>query len=394
MEERILYFDIVNGISGDMTIAALLGLGISKEIFLEEIKKLNLGDEFNINIQEKNESGIVGIKVEVITKEVNTHRHLSDIYEIIDKSSLNDSVKENAKKIFMVIAEAEAKVHGTTIDKIHFHEVGAIDSIVDVVSACILVDLLCVDKIYATTVPVGSGFVKCDHGLMPVPAPATIEILKGVPIKLNTVKGECTTPTGAAIIKTLCDDFVDVLELEVKQIGYGMGHKKFEIPNILRSVLGVKKKEEFIYEIIANIDDMSSEVYSYIYEIFIDNGVLDIYTESIYMKKNRPATKLCILCKEEDLNKFVDLIILQTSTFGIRYTKYNRVTLNRKFTEIDTKYGKITVKLGYYNGKLIRVTPEYEDCKNIAKNKNIPLNSLINNINYLINKKININLLT
>jgi uncharacterized protein (DUF111 family) len=139
---------------------------------------------------------------------------------------------------------------------------------------------------------------------------------------------------------------------------------------------------------------MSSEVYSYIYEIFIDNGVLDIYTESIYMKKNRPATKLCILCKEEDLNKFVDLIILQTSTFGIRYTKYNRVTLNRKFTEIDTKYGKITVKLGYYNGKLIRVTPEYEDCKNIAKNKNIPLNSLINNINYLINKKININLLT
>ncbi|MCI9062495.1 MAG: LarC family nickel insertion protein [Romboutsia sp.] len=142
------------------------------------------------------------------------------------------------------------------------------------------------------------------------------------------------------------------------------------------------------------MDDMSSEVYSYIYEIFIDNGVLDIYTESIYMKKNRPATKLCILCKEEDLNKFVDLIILQTSTFGIRYTKYNRVTLNRKFTEIDTKYGKITVKLGYYNGKLIRVTPEYEDCKNIAKNKNIPLNSLINNINYLINKKININLLT
>lgn len=139
---------------------------------------------------------------------------------------------------------------------------------------------------------------------------------------------------------------------------------------------------------------MSSEVYSYIYEIFIDNDVLDIYTESIYMKKNRPATKLCILCKEEDLNKFVDLIILQTSTFGIRYTKYNRVTLNRKFTEIDTKYGKITVKLGYYNGRLIRVTPEYEDCKNIAKNKNIPLNSLINNINYLINKKFNTNLLT
>ena len=391
MEERILYFDIVNGISGDMTIATLLDLGISKEVFLEEINKLNLGDEFNINIQEENEDGIVGTKVEVITKEVNAHRHLSDIYEIIDKSSLNEYVKENAKKIFMVIAEAEAKVHGTTIDKIHFHEVGAIDSIVDVVSACILVDLLCVDKIYATTVPVGSGFVKCDHGIMPVPAPATIEILKDVPIKLNTVKGECTTPTGAAIIKTLCDDFVDVLELEVKQIGYGIGHKKFEIPNILRTVLGVKKKEEFIYEIIANIDDMSSEVYSYIYEKFINDGALDIYTQSIYMKKNRPAIKLCILCKEDDLNKFIDLMILQTSTFGIRYSKYNRVTLDRKFTKIETEYGKITVKLGYYNGQLIRITPEYEDCKNISINKNIPLNSLVNNINYLINKKFNIN---
>ncbi|MBQ6631307.1 MAG: nickel pincer cofactor biosynthesis protein LarC [Romboutsia sp.] len=243
MEERVLYFDIINGISGDMTIATLLDLGIPKEVFLEEIYKLNLDDEFKINIEQKNESGIVGTKIEVITKEVNSHRHLSDIYDIIDKSSLNEFVKNKSKEIFMVIAKAEAKVHGTTIDKIHFHEVGAIDSIVDVVSACILVDLLGIDKIYSTSVPVGSGFVKCDHGLMPVPAPATIEILKDVPIKLNTVKGECTTPTGAAIIKTLCDEFVDTLEFEVKRIGYGMGHKKFEIPNILRSILGVKKKK-------------------------------------------------------------------------------------------------------------------------------------------------------
>lgn len=243
MEERVLYFDIINGISGDMTIATLLDLGIPKEVFLEEIYKLNLDDEFKINIEQKNESGIVGTKVEVITKEVNSHRHLSDIYDIIDKSSLNEFVKNKSKEIFMVIAKAEAKVHGTTIDKIHFHEVGAIDSIVDVISACILVDLLGIDKIYSTSVPVGSGFVKCDHGLMPVPAPATIEILKDVPIKLNTVKGECTTPTGAAIIKTLCNEFVDVLEFEVKQIGYGMGHKQFEIPNILRTVLGVKKKK-------------------------------------------------------------------------------------------------------------------------------------------------------
>ena len=243
MEERVLYFDIINGISGDMTIATLLDLGIPKDVFLEEVYKLNLNDEFKINIEQKNESGIVGTKVEVITKEVNSHRYLSDIYNIIDKSSLNEFVKNKSKEIFMIIAKAEAKIHGTTIDKIHFHEVGAIDSIVDVVSACILVDLLGIDKIYSTSVPVGSGFVKCDHGIMPVPAPATIEILKDVPIRLNTVKGECTTPTGAAIIKTLCNEFVDVLEFEVKKIGYGMGHKQFEIPNILRTVLGVKKKK-------------------------------------------------------------------------------------------------------------------------------------------------------
>lgn len=243
MEQRILYFDIVNGISGDMTLATLLNLGVPEEIFLEELSKLNLDDEFDIKIISKIENGIKGTNVDVIIKEENACRHLVDIFNIIDNSRLNENVKSMAKRIFMVIGEAEAKVHGTTIDKIHFHEVGAIDSIVDIVGASILIDLLCVDKIYASTVPVGSGFVKCDHGIMPVPAPATLEILKDVPIKLNSVKGECTTPTGAAIVKTLCEEFIDTLEFEPKQIGYGVGHKKFELPNILRSVLGVKKNK-------------------------------------------------------------------------------------------------------------------------------------------------------
>lgn len=243
LEERVLYFDIVNGISGDMTMASLINAGVPLEIFLEEMNKLNLDDEFNIEIDYKNESGIVGTKVNVVAKETHAHRHLVDVFEIIDNSSLKESVKDRAKKIFMTVAEAEAKVHGTTIDKIHFHEVGAIDSIVDIVGCSVLIDLLNIDKIYSSSVPVGSGTVKCDHGIMPVPAPATIEILKGVPIKLNTVNGECTTPTGAAIIKTLCDEFVDVLEFEVEQVGYGIGHKKFEIPNMLRTIVGIKKKK-------------------------------------------------------------------------------------------------------------------------------------------------------
>lgn len=244
MGERILYLDLVNGISGDMTISSLLDLGVPKEIFLEEINKLNIKEEFEIKITPKNESGILGTNVDVITKENNPHRHLVDIFEIIDSSYLSGKVKEMAKKVFLVIGEAEAKVHGTTIDKIHFHEVGAIDSIVDIVGSCILIDLLCIDKIYASTVPLGSGFVKCDHGLMPVPAPATLEILKGVPVKLNNVKGECTTPTGAGIIKALCNGFVDDIEFEVDKVGYGIGYKKFEVPNMLRSILGIKKNRK------------------------------------------------------------------------------------------------------------------------------------------------------
>ncbi len=243
MEEKILYFDIINGISGDMTLSTLLDVGVPKEVFLEELEKLNLNDEFQIEITDKFENGIKGTNVNVIIQEGHVHRNLVDIYEIIDNSSLNNTVKENAKKIFMEVAKAEAKVHGMSIDKVHFHEVGAIDSIVDIVGACILIDLLCVDKIYASHVPLGSGFVKCQHGLIPVPAPAVVEILKGVPVKLNTVKGECTTPTGAAIIKVLCDKFVDEIEFETTQIGYGMGYKKFEVPNILRTFIGKKKRK-------------------------------------------------------------------------------------------------------------------------------------------------------
>ena len=220
-EQKILYFDIINGISGDMTLATLLDLGVPKQIFLEELDKLNLGKEFKIEITDKFENGIKGTNVNVVVNEGHVHRNLIDIYDIIDKSTLNDKIKQNAKDIFMEVAKAEAKVHGTSIDKIHFHEVGAMDSIIDIVGSCILLDLLCVDEIYATKIPLGSGFVKCAHGVIPVPAPAVVEILKDVPVKFNNVKGECTTPTGAAIIKTVCDKFVDEVEFEIKQVGYG-----------------------------------------------------------------------------------------------------------------------------------------------------------------------------
>lgn len=241
MKKNILYFDIIGGISGDMTLASLLDLGVPKEIFLQELNKLNMDNEFEIEIDYKYENGIKGTKVNVITKEQHCHRNLIDVYDIIDNSRLNNNIKERAKEIFMIVAKAEAKVHGTTIDKIHFHEVGAIDSIVDIVGSCILLDLLNIDKVYSTSVPLGSGFIQCAHGVIPAAAPATVEILKNIPVKFNHVKGECTTPTGAAIIKTVCDKFIDEVEFEIKQVGYGIGYKKFEFPNMLRTFIGVKK---------------------------------------------------------------------------------------------------------------------------------------------------------
>ena len=395
MKKDILYFDIIGGISGDMTLASLLDLGVPKEIFLQELNKLNMDNEFEIEIDYKYENGIKGTKVNVITKEQYCHRNLIDVYYIIDNSRLNNNIKERAKEIFMIVAKAEAKVHGTTIDKIHFHEVGAIDSIVDIVGSCILLDLLNIDKVYSTSVPLGSGFIQCAHGVIPAAAPATVEILKNIPVKFNHVKGECTTPTGAAIIKTICDEFIDELDFNTKKIGYGVGHKKFEKPNILRVALAQEDEHnEVVYEIVANIDDMSSEIYSYLFEKIMDEGALDVFTESIFMKKNRPAYKISILTKKKDLNKFIKLLLTETSTFGVRYKEYNRAKLDRKFIEVDTVYGKVKVKLGYYNNKLIKLKPEYEQCKLISKTLNIELREVYNEINKSINEKININLLT
>lgn len=395
MKKNILYFDIIGGISGDMTLASLLDLGVPKEIFLQELNKLNMDNEFEIEIDYKYENGIKGTKVNVITKEQYCHRNLIDVYDIIDNSRLNNNIKERAKEIFMIVAKAEAKVHGTTIDKIHFHEVGAIDSIVDIVGSCILLDLLNIDKVYSTSVPLGSGFIQCAHGVIPAAAPATVEILKNIPVKFNHVKGECTTPTGAAIIKTICDEFIDELDFNTKKIGYGVGHKKFEKPNILRVALAQEDEHnEVVYEIVANIDDMSSEIYSYLFEKIMDEGALDVFTESIFMKKNRPAYKISILTKKKDLNKFIKLLLTETSTFGVRYKEYNRAKLDRKFIEVDTVYGKVKVKLGYYNNKLIKLKPEYEQCKLISKTLNIELREVYNEINKSINEKININLLT
>lgn len=246
MEEKILYFDCLSGISGDMTIGALLDLGVDKDEFLKEIAKLNI-DEFDLEIKKNEKNGITGIGFDVIIKHSHDHEHhhehrnLTKIENIIDNSNLNNNVKKMSKKIFENVAEAEAKIHGKSIDEVHFHEVGAVDSIVDIVGTAICIDLLDIDKIYSSPIHIGTGHVKCAHGVIPVPAPATLEILKGVEVYSTGIKSELVTPTGAAIIKALADDIIDTPQMEIEKIGYGIGTKDLDITNVLRVIIGKKK---------------------------------------------------------------------------------------------------------------------------------------------------------
>jgi len=307
------------------------------------------------------------------------HRNLNDIENIINLSDLNDNVKRLSLHMFMKVAEAEAKVHGKTLYEVHFHEVGAIDSIVDMVGAAICIDYLKVDKIMASPVQVGGGFVKCAHGLMPVPAPATVEILKNIPINTGIVPFETTTPTGAAILAANVQEFTPKINFSIKKIAYGIGHRDLEIPNVLRVYLGEEQKNEEIeeqYILETNIDDMNPEIYGYVEEKLFEKGALDVFKTAIFMKKGRPGVKLSILINEQCEKDVLDIIFEETTSIGVRKYKVEKIMLNREFSKVKTKYGDVTIKKSYYKGKLAKYKPEYEDCKSIAKEKNIILDKV------------------
>lgn len=429
---KILYYDCFCGISGDMNLAALLDLGVPKEYLLKEISKLKLDSEYEIKIEKAVKHGITGTRVDVILKLHNhkhmeehqhkpensipcshthennensilhnhthehnhehshlheenhihhehNHRNLQDIENIINSSELNDKVKELSLHMFMKVAEAEAKVHGKSLYEVHFHEVGAIDSIVDMVGAAICLDYLHVDKIMASPVQVGGGFVKCAHGLMPVPAPATVEILKNIPINTGIVQFETTTPTGAAILAANVKEFTPKINFIINKTAYGIGHRDLEIPNVLRVYLGEettleKIEEQYILE--TNIDDMNPEFYEYIEEKLFEVGALDVYKAAIFMKKGRPGVKLSILITEKLEQNVLEVIFKETTSIGVRKYKVEKIMLNREFSKVKTQYGDITIKKSYYKGKLIKYKPEYEECKAVAKEKNITLDSI------------------
>jgi len=371
---KIAYLDCFSGIAGDMFLGALIDAGLKLSDLKNELNKLGLKG-YSISAKTVNKKGLSGTKFDVKFKEGKT-RHYSEIVKLIDKSKLDKEVKELSKKIFYVLGKAEAKIHNTKLEKVHFHEVGAVDSIIDIVGAAIGVKKLEIERIYCSALPLGKGFVKFSHGKWPIPGPAAVEILKGKPVYQNKTEKELVTPTGAAIAAVLCSGFGEMPRMKVGKIGYGAGSADLETPNMLRIFIGEKGDENTVDVIETNIDDMNPEFYDYVIERLFKEGALDVYLENILMKKNRPGIKLSVISPIDKTDKLTKIIFEETTTLGVRINNKSRKVLEREIKTVKTKYGKVKVKLGKLNNKVVNIMPEYEDCKRIAKKNKIALKKI------------------
>jgi len=368
------YFDCFSGIAGDMTVAALLDAGVNWDSFFAELGRMRLpGHE--MSVRQTRRCGITASKFMVFAPEEHHHRHLKDIEEIIREAGYPNTVTDNALKVFRTLAEAEANVHGSTIEEVHFHEVGAVDSIVDIVGACIALEMLGITEIHASPLPTGRGFVKTQHGLMPVPAPATAELLKGIPIVPCDVEGELVTPTGAAILKALAAGFGSQPAMTVERIGYGAGTKDLgERPNLLRVLVGRSDTgkgwiSERLLVVETNIDDMNPQVYDYVMDRLFRAGALDVWMTPAQMKKNRPGTTLGVLCRIPDRSAMLEILALETTTLGVRVSEVERVSLQREETTVDTPYGSLSAKRAILPDGTAKVRPEYDSMKRMAEEK-------------------------
>lgn len=374
---KILYFDCFSGVSGDMTLAALLDLGLPLEKLQEELKKLGLKN-YSLEVRPGSRSGIAALGLEVkVGPQEEHHRHFSDIREMISRSSLVPGVKELSLAIFQRLAEAEARVHKKKVEEVHFHEVGAVDSIVDIVGTAIGISFLRPDRIYASELPMGWGFVNCQHGRIPLPAPATVEVLKGYPVKSVDVEGELVTPTGAAIVATLSSKASAFPAMKVEKIGYGMGKKEFpDRPNLLRLILGeateaYQTDRAMVLE--SNIDDMNPEFYDYVIERLFSEGANDVWLTPIQMKKTRPGTVVNVLCSPKDASALKRVLLEETSTFGLRTTSVMKKAIEREFLEVETPWGKVNVKVGRESNHITSISPEFADCARIAGEQAVPI---------------------
>lgn len=367
---RLLYLDCLSGISGDMTVGALCDLGVEAETIRAGLDKLSLG-EVRFEFERQSRQGISGTKF-LVGENGHTHgRRWSEIRELIGQSTLSDFVRQKALAIFERIALAEAKIHGVPVETVGFHEVGAIDSISDIVGACVAVEALGRPRVIVSPLREGRGWIDCAHGRFPLPAPATLEILRGVELELTNESRESITPTGAAIAREFAESFGAMPRMKIEKIGYGIGTRDLkERPNVLRAVLGraldVSPNEyetDTVIEIETNIDDLSPEITGTVMERLLALGALDVSLMPLQMKKNRPGVRLSVLCEPALESNMVRALLTETSAFGVRRSEKRRYKLERRFEKVQTAFGEITLKLGLLNGEVVQVAPEFESCR-------------------------------
>ena len=387
----IAYVDMFSGISGDMTLGALIDLGVPVDWIKKELSSVLNGFQLRTSIVYKHHLKATNLIVDADDEE-RSSRNYKDIKALIKNSSLPEKVKENSLSAFKKIARAESQIHGKDIENIHFHEVGGIDSIVDIIGSFLGVEYLGIKKVYASPIPLGSGFVTCSHGKIPVPVPATLSILKDIPVKPSDATTEIVTPTGAAIITTLASSFGDMPEMTIQKIGYGSGKRDIgsSLPNLLRIILGEKSadqkgngtavQKEVIHVVKTNVDDMSPEILGFLMETLFENKALDVCYLPIQMKKNRPGTQIEVMCSKEDLDNIVCIILAQTTSIGVRYHECERSFLLREKVFVETLFGKLQVKKITNPDNSIRFVPEYDVAKKVAKEKKIPLKDVYTQI--------------
>jgi uncharacterized protein (TIGR00299 family) protein len=422
---RIAYLDCFSGVSGDMFLGALADVGVPARLLEETVSALGIGAR--LEVSRVNRSGITATKVDVFadgqkhaprekssghegehqhdherhqgknhshaqesgpagTPELRVHgRGLKQIKEIIGRASIGESAKQTAIAIFEALGAAEAKIHNVEIEKIHFHEVGAVDAIVDIVCAAVGAEALGVDEIVCSPLNVGGGTVECAHGTFPVPAPATVELLKGAPVFSSGIQAELVTPTGAAIVKTLVTRFAAFPQMTIEKTGYGAGSGDFpRQANVLRLTVGEalpqlasKASQETISVLEANLDDLNPQVFGYVLDRLLEEGALDVFGVPVQMKKNRPGTLLTALCKPEDAAKLEQIIFAETTTLGVRRREEKRQVLARKWRTVSTQWGDVRIKIASLNGTVTNYAPEYEDCRRIAAERHVPLKSVM-----------------
>ncbi|MHC4708019.1 MAG: nickel pincer cofactor biosynthesis protein LarC [Planctomycetota bacterium] len=378
---KIAYFDCFAGAGGDMIAAAMLDAGLDAKSLKAQLATLGLKD-LDIKIAETKRAGLRAISFQPLTPEQDQPRNLQQITKIIETSKISQQAKNTAVSVFQKIAQAEAAVHNKDPNDIHFHEVGALDSIVDIVSASIGMDNLGIEKVHCSALSVGGGSLKCAHGLMPIPAPATAQLLTGIPITAGPAQAELLTPTAAAILTTIVDQFGPLPAMKIETVGYGAGSMQFDdFPNVLRLILGQTTPEasanaDTVCLLETNVDDISGELIGFISQDLLRRGALDVFTAPVYMKQNRPAVQISVICKAEDAALFEQALFQQGLTFGIRRQLIQRSKLARDFIAVQTDYGQVRIKTGLLNGKIVNAKPEFSDCISAAEKHDVPVRTV------------------